>query len=192
MLQLILILVAPVFISATVYITLGKLKQVVLSRPKRKCSPTTLFVVADVIAFCSQIGGSLVQITGDRNIMKIGDSVVLGGLVFQETVLLVFLYLVLRFRKTALRETYPGSWKLYVWLLLGSVVAIWIRNLVRAIEFGQGFYGFISQHEAVIYIFDSFPMFSVVSAFAGLHTGRFMKKQRKSHDSIEVELLSVR
>ncbi|KAK1474206.1 hypothetical protein CCUS01_17096 [Colletotrichum cuscutae] len=40
MLQLMLILVAPVFISATIYVNLGRLKEALLGHQRRKCSPT--------------------------------------------------------------------------------------------------------------------------------------------------------
>ncbi|KAF5012735.1 hypothetical protein FDECE_1228 [Fusarium decemcellulare] len=176
MLQLMLILVAPVFISATLYVTLGKFKQGLLGQPKRKCSPTAVFILTDIVAFCTQIGGSLVQVTGNLKIMKIGDHVVLGGLLFQLVVLAIYFYLVLRFYRQACQQTtYAGTWKPYVWMLAVSVVAIWVRNLVRAIEFVQGFHGFISENEAMLYVMDAFLMLSVMVLFLIFHPGRLLR-----------------
>ncbi|KAM5341501.1 hypothetical protein ACJ41O_014532 [Fusarium nematophilum] len=176
MLQLMLILVAPVFISATLYVTLGKFKQTLLNYPKRKCSPTAFFILTDIVAFCTQIGGSLVQVTGNLKVMKIGDHVVLGGLIFQLVVLAVYLGLVVAFyRRADQGTTYAGRWKPYVWMLAVSVVAIWVRNLVRAIEFAQGFHGFISENEAMLYVLDAFLMFAVMVLFLVLHPGRLMR-----------------
>ncbi|KAK2931912.1 RTA-like protein [Fusarium oxysporum f. sp. vasinfectum] len=159
MLQLMLILVAPVFISATVYMTLGKFKQSLLGRPKRKCGITTIFVLVDIIAFCSQIGGGLVQVTGNVDIMKIGDNVVMGGLVFQLVALAIYLGLIIGlYRKACEEATYIDGWKPYVWIMGISVIAVWLRNLVRVIEFAQGFHGFIMEHESMLYIFDAIPM----------------------------------
>lgn len=47
-----------------------------------------------------------------------------------------------------------------------------MRNVVRAAEFAEGWYGFVNQHEAMMYIFDSFLMFSVMVAFAVFHPGQ--------------------
>ncbi|KAH8900810.1 RTA1-domain-containing protein [Thozetella sp. PMI_491] len=175
MLQLMLILVSPVFVSATVYVTLGKLRQVVLGEPKRRCSPTSFFVITDIIAFCTQIGGSLVQVTGNLKIMDIGDHVVLGGLVFQLVVMIVFMTLVWRYYRKTLEET-PVPWRRYTAVLAVSVTMIWIRNLVRAIEFVQGFHGFISENEAMMYVFDATLMLLVLVLFVVLHPGRLIRR----------------
>ncbi|KAF3800916.1 Protoporphyrin uptake protein 1 [Colletotrichum gloeosporioides] len=159
MLQLMLILVAPVFISATIYITLGRLKESLLGHPRRKCSPTSIFILTDII-------------------MEIGGHVVLGGLLFQLFVLVVYFALVVRFQRATQREViYVEHWRRYLWTLVISVVAVWVRNLVRAAEFGQGWYGFVNQHEAMMYIFDSFLMFSVMVAFAVFHPGQLNDSQ---------------
>lgn len=176
MLQLMLILVAPVFLTATVYVTLGKLRQAMFGTPKRRCSSTVFFVMTDVVAFCTQIGGSLVQVTGNLKIMKIGDRVVLGGLSFQLVAMLIFLYLVFRFYQVAARRVLGERWRRQVVMLAVCVMCIWVRNLVRMIEFAQGFYGFISQNEAMLYIFDSFLMLAVLGIFAVLHPGLFVRK----------------
>ncbi|KAI8193559.1 hypothetical protein KHU50_012480 [Colletotrichum sp. SAR 10_65] len=178
MLQLMLILVAPVFISATLYITLGRLKESLLGHPRRRCSPTSIFILTDIVAFCTQIGGSLVQVIANPKIMEIGGHVVLGGLLFQLFVLVVYFALVVRFQRATQREViYLEHWRRYVWTLVVSVVAVWVRNLVRAAEFGQGWYGFVNQHEAMMYIFDSFLMFSVMVAFALFHPGQLNDSQ---------------
>lgn len=181
MLQLMLILVAPVFIAATVYVTLGKLKQIFLDAKPRRCGISALFIVIDVIAFCSQIGGGLVQVTGDAHIMDIGDSVVLGGLSFQLVALALYLFLVIRFRRRALQSTGSAAvWQRYVWILVASTILIWIRNLVRVIEFAQGFHGFVSEHEVMLYLFDSLLMLLVLLFFAIWHPGNFIRSKRGS------------
>ncbi|CAH0038272.1 unnamed protein product [Clonostachys solani] len=170
MLQLMLILVGPVFIAATIYVTLGRYKQMMLNEPTRRCSPTSFFILTDIIAFCTQIGGSLVQVTGNLKIMKIGDKVVLGGLIFQLCVMAVFLALIIRFYRLAHRTILlRGRWRWAIIMLAVSIVVIWVRNLVRVIEFGQGFHGFVSQNEAMLYIFDAFPMISVMILFIIFH-----------------------
>lgn len=185
MLQLMLILVSPVLTAATLYMTLGKFKQSILGQPKRRCSPTSIFVITDIIAFCTQIGGGLVQISGNLNLMHIGDSIVLGGLAFQLVVLAIYLGLVLKFYLKACRTAVvPAPWKRYVIMLAVSVVMIWVRNLVKAIEFAQGFHGFVSQNEAMLYIFDGALIFGVMVISAVLHPGQLLRmiNRGKSHD----------
>lgn len=154
MLQLMLILVSPVFISATVYI----------------------------VAFCTQIGGGLVQITGNQNIMRIGDRVVLGGLIFQLVVLAGYLVLLWRFSKQAHDSVAATavSWKPYLLALVVCTFAIWIRNLVRAIEYVQGFHGFISENEPMLYIFDSALMLGVMILLGVLHPGKLLGRGSRS------------
>ncbi|EXF85198.1 hypothetical protein CFIO01_03269 [Colletotrichum fioriniae PJ7] len=156
MLQLMLILVAPVFISATIYVNLGRLKEALLGHQRRKCSPTSIFILTDIIAFCTQIGGSLVQVIANPKIMEIGGHVVLGGLLFQLFVLVVYFTLVLRFQRATQRETiYVQHWRRYVWTLIISVVAIWVRNLVRAAEFAEGWYGCACPAGSIVVTLDS-------------------------------------
>ncbi|KAH8649191.1 RTA1 like protein-domain-containing protein [Xylariales sp. PMI_506] len=171
MLQLMLILVAPVFLSGTIYVNLGKLKQAMRGEPKRRCSPTSMFVLADIIAFCSQIGGGLVQVTGNLNIMAIGDRVVLGGLLFQLGTLAIYLTLVLKFYREVTHDSLVPRLRTYTIVLACAVVAVWVRNLVKAIEFAQGFYGFISEHEYMLYTFDGALLLLVTASFAILHPG---------------------
>ncbi|EXL75354.1 hypothetical protein FOPG_09688 [Fusarium oxysporum f. sp. conglutinans race 2 54008] len=190
MLQLMLILIAPVFVCATIYVTLGRLKQRVLGRPNRKCSITVLFILTDIVAFCSQIGGGLVQVTGSLKLMKIGDHIVLAGLVFQLVVLAIYLGLVYEFWSKAKRQhdTNGLRWQPFVAALAGTVVAVWIRNLVRAIEFMQGFHGFISENEAMLYIFDAFLMLLVMVTFIPFYNSNSIVPQpvKGGWDAIEL------
>ncbi|KAF3001073.1 hypothetical protein E8E14_001096 [Neopestalotiopsis sp. 37M] len=185
MLQLMLILVSPVFIAATMYVTLGRLKERVLAQPRRRCSPTTFFVLTDIIAFCTQIGGGLVQVTGDVKIMQIGDRVVLGGLAFQLGVMAIYLALVVRFYRQATHAVVAGDapWKRHVIALAVCVVMVWVRNLVKLIEFAQGFYGFVSQHEAMLYVFDAALMLGVMIIFLVLHPGMLLRRIERSQAS---------
>ncbi|ETS77836.1 hypothetical protein PFICI_09898 [Pestalotiopsis fici W106-1] len=193
MLQLMLILVSPVFIAATMYVTLGRLKEGILAQPRRRCSPTTLFILTDIIAFCTQIGGGLVQVTGSLKIMHIGDRVVLGGLAFQLVVMAIYLILVVRFyRQASQTAIVDAPWKRHVIALGVCVVMVWVRNLVKAIEFAQGFYGFVSQHEAMLYVFDAALMLGVMIIFLVLHPGvllRQIDRSQASHKHYNMEPL---
>lgn len=192
MLQLMLILIAPVFICATIYMTLGKFKQNLLGKPKRKCGLTSLFVLVDIAAFCSQVGGGLVQVTGNLDVMRIGDSVVLGGLVFQLVALAIYFGLIVSFHRMACRDLpHLEGWKPFVWVLAISVLATWVRNLVRVIEYAQGFHGFISENEAMLYIFDAVLMLLVIILLLAFHPSRLLQKKGKDGSAYTMDYINV-
>lgn len=53
-------------------------------------------------------------------------------------------------------------------LYVGSML-IMVRSLFRAIEYLQGFDGYLLKHEAYLYIFDALLMFFVMVLFNWIH-----------------------
>lgn len=102
-----LVLVAPAFLAATMYMSLGRIVQ---SLDAEKHSVirarwlTTIFVLADVICFISQIAGAGLQVTGDAQVMKTGRTVVLGGLIFQVIVFGLFVIIAWKFHARLTRD----------------------------------------------------------------------------------------
>ncbi|KAJ5050129.1 hypothetical protein NUH16_008666 [Penicillium rubens] len=54
---------------------------------------TVIFVLNDVLTFCTQLGGAGVQVTGDPDVMAIGKKVVLAGLIFSLAVFAFFIWI---------------------------------------------------------------------------------------------------
>lgn len=54
-----------------------------------------------------------------------------------------------------------------------------VRNLVRIVEFLQGSDGYITTHEAMLYIFDATFMLSVLMLLACIHPGGLIKVARR-------------
>ncbi|KAJ5489215.1 hypothetical protein N7539_004105 [Penicillium diatomitis] len=189
-LQEMLILCAPPLIAATIYIVLGRIirafdaEHLSSMRPKRM---TLVFVLNDVICFCTQLGGAGVQVTGDANIMNIGKKVVLAGLIFSLLVFIIFVAVAVSFHRrlqrqpTAVLGANPDlSWKRYMWSLYVACAALAIRNLVRTIQFGANRTADINTKEVYIYVFDAFLMALSMGVMVVYHPGLLVKKARRA------------
>ncbi|KAK9427122.1 RTA1 like protein-domain-containing protein [Lipomyces doorenjongii] len=144
-LQEMLILCAPPLVAATVYMALGRIIRSFDAEHLSSMSIkrlTLVFVLNDLLCFCTQLGGAGVQVTGDANIMNIGKKVVLAGLIFSHL-----------------------AWRRYMLALYIACFALMIRNLVRTIQFGSNQTSALNIKEAFIYVFDAFMMFATIVVF---------------------------
>ncbi|CZR62738.1 related to RTA1 domain protein [Phialocephala subalpina] len=190
-LQNLLILTAPVFIAATIYMSLSRLIRALnaehLSPIKTKLI-SRIFILTDILCFCTQIGGAGVQITGDANIMRIGNIVVLCGLVFQICMFVWFLSLARRFhirlQRDPTRVAEMLRWGKFFWALYVVGFVVLLRNMVRVIEFAEGEDGFVKSHEAMLYVFDAFLMCFVVYGFGVVHPSWLVRKARRAELSL--------
>jgi hypothetical protein len=187
-LQEMLIMCAPPLIAATVYMVLGRIIRSFdaehLSSMRVKWL-TFVFVMNDVLTFCTQIGGAGVQVTGDAKIMDIGKKVVLAGLIFSLVVFAFFIYITAKFHRrlqqmpTPLINHNPNlHWQRYMVAIYVSCFALMLRNLVRTIQFGAGRTAQVNTKEAYIYVFDAFLMFLAMLVLIVYHPGRLIKKAR--------------
>lgn len=184
-----LILCAPPLVAATVYMVLGRIirsldaEHLSSMRTKRL---TWVFVLNDVLCFCTQLGGAGVQVTGDANIMDIGKKVVLGGLIFSLLVFAFFVWIAVSFHVRLQRCPTPIilenpllSWRQYMWALYCACFALMVRNLVRTIQFGSSPTSALNTSEAFIYVFDAFMILTTFVVLLVCHPGRLIKKARR-------------
>ncbi|GKZ22318.1 hypothetical protein AbraIFM66951_007951 [Aspergillus brasiliensis] len=197
-LQEMLILCAPPFIAATVYMILGRMmiafaaEQHSLIRPKRL---TKIFVLNDIICFLTQIIGAGVQVTGDEQLMRTGIKAVLAGLIFSLVVFLLFVWVAVVFHIRLSREPtwvvnedpwlMNGGWKRYMWAMYVACGALMVRNLVRTIQFGAGDGSVLNTKEVYIYVFDAALMFVAMAVLAVWHPGMLIKKARRTKVAAE-------
>ena len=180
---------APPFIAATVYMTLGRVirsfdaEHLSSMRTKRL---TVVFVLNDVLCFLTQLVGVGVQVTGDAEIMDIGEKVVLAGLIFTLLVFVCFVWVAGSFHRrlrkdpTMILVQNPRlKWRRYMWALYIACLALMVRNLVRTIEFGADRTAAVNTQEVYIYIFDAFMMFAAMAVLLIYHPGRLIKKVRR-------------
>ncbi|KKY25930.1 putative rta1 domain [Diplodia seriata] len=127
-LQLMLILASPPFLAATIYMTLGRVirtldaEQHAVMRTKWT---SKLYILVDVACFVMQIFGSAMQGSGDAAGAAQGMHIVLGGLVFQLVVFILFIIMAATFHLRTNREptrisSRPGVevlWRRSMWVL---------------------------------------------------------------------------
>jgi hypothetical protein len=189
--QVLLLLGAPPFLAATIYMSLGRIIMSLGAEQHAMISPrwlTKIYVLIDVLCFCSQIAGVGLQVTGDAKLMETGSHIITAGLVFQLVALAFFVFIGWKVHRTIDKE--PTSlandpslkWKKYMWALYAVSIAVLVRNLVRIVEFVQGGTGFVASHEEFIYVFDAFPLCFVVFLFLIFHPGKLIKVARYRSD----------
>ncbi|KAJ5811171.1 RTA-like protein [Penicillium robsamsonii] len=188
-LQEMLILCAPPLVAATVYMVLGRIVRSFGAEHLSSMGPkwlTFVFVMNDVLCFCTQLGGAGVQVTGDQQVMDIGKKVVLAGLIFSLVVFACFILIAAKFHQRLrqmptpfLKENPDLHWQRYMWAIYISCFALMLRNLVRTIQFGAGQTTEVNTKEVYIYVFDAFLMCFTMLVLIIYHPGRLIKKARR-------------
>lgn len=186
-LQFLLILVAPIFLAATIYMSLGRIIQALHAdklaaiRPKWR---TKLFIFFDIICFLVQMAGAGMQITTSESMRSTGRIVVIIGLVAQVLVFGIFILIAWRFnanfKKEEITDSHLLPWKRYMRTLFGVSCCILLRNFIRIIEYAQGHDGALVKYEAFIYVFDALPMLLVASLMLVIHPGRLQRASKRS------------
>lgn len=151
---------------------------------------TAIFVINDVICFLTQIIGAGLQVTGDAEVIDIGLKAVLGGLIFALVVFCGFVLVAAIFHRRLGRIPTPVAsqnpdlaWGRYFWAIYVSCLALIVRNLVRAIEFGADKNSDVNTKEVYIYVFDAALMVISIAVFFVWHPGRLIKGLRKADKS---------
>lgn len=182
------LLVAPPLFAATIYMILGRIIRVLRAEvlslvPLR--SLTTIFVLSDVVCFLIQAGGGGLQASGNASSLKTGQDIVVAGLILQVAIFLVFVGTAWNFhaRYSNQGSTSDLPWKRQMRALYAASLLITVRNIVRIVEYAQGFNGYIMSHEAFIYVFDAVLMLGVMVCLEVVHAGRFFKQAAGTRSS---------
>jgi hypothetical protein len=195
-LQEMLILCAPPFIAATIYMVLGRIIRAFNAEHHSSIRTkwlTTIFVLNDVICFLTQIAGAGVQVTGDAHIMAIGKKAVLAGLIFALVVFGLFVWVAAVFHRrldaepTAVVMECPRlGWKKYMWAIYISCGMLMVRNLVRTIQFGSEKGSALNTEEVYIYVFDAALMACSIGLLIVLHPGRLVRRAQKANKASQL------
>ncbi|CAD0017789.1 unnamed protein product [Aureobasidium pullulans] len=158
--QLILPLIAPALLSATMYMSLGRIILVTQAEavaPIRRTWLTKLFVTGDVL-------------TSSYNT---GRWIIIVGLVIQ--VLFFGLFLItsvifhVRLNKMPTLASQKFAWKRHLSALYTGSALILVRSIYRLIEYLEDAGGYLITHEAFAYVFDALLMFAVMIVFFWVH-----------------------
>jgi hypothetical protein len=172
--QQVLLLVAPALFAASIYMELGKISDLVsghdlLILPRRLITRT--FVAGDVICFLMQAAGASLMANTNTDVRNKGSNIVVGGLFVQIIFFGGFVVTSLFFHRRALKkpDIQDMPYARHLFALYASSVLIFVRSIVRAAEFIQGFDGTVYTHEAYLYGFDAAPMFLCMVVFNWIH-----------------------
>ncbi|KAL0934369.1 RTA1 domain protein [Colletotrichum truncatum] len=175
--QAILLLVAPALYAATIYMELGRIITVIDGEGHviiRKEWMTKLFVTGDVLSFFLQGGGGGYQAAGSLEALNTGAKIIIVGLFVQLICFGFFVVTAVSFHRSINKAPTGRSNSSIPWrrhmnaLYLGSFL-IMVRSLFRAVEYLQGFDGYLLRHEAYLYIFDAVFMLLTMILFNYIH-----------------------
>ncbi|ORY78591.1 RTA1 like protein-domain-containing protein [Protomyces lactucae-debilis] len=180
--QLLLLLVAPPVMAASIYMSLGRImtamdvKKQALVAPRRL---TTIFVLNDVFCFLLQLGGAGVQVSTGANLREIGRKVIIAGLALQLVIfsfyILIIWTLFRRLKKSPTENSDTLHWRSQLWAQLIASFCIMVRSIFRLAEFVD-LNGPAGKTEALIYVFDASLMWVAGSIFILIHPGRLIRQ----------------
>ncbi|KAL2886228.1 Protein RTA1 [Ceratocystis lukuohia] len=173
--QNVFILVAPTIFAAAIYMTLGRIITSVRAEKYSMIRPSRLaktFVIGDVLTFFIQGGGAGMMVSQSQNSVKLGEKIIIFGLVAQVVLFSLFGVVAAVFHRRLKRFPTADSldglipWKETLVMLYSVSVLVMIRSIFRVIEYLQGHTGYSLSHEWTLYVFDTVPMFAVTVLFA--------------------------
>ena len=193
----ILILLAPLWINAFVYMVLGRMVYNFTTSAKvlgiKAWRFGLYFVLLDIVAFLIQATGASMasgnNLTNDQ--IERGLHIYMGGIGFQLFFIICFIYVAYSFhRQLNANSSTSGDVRAHrllfvVYTVLGLIT---VRIIFRLIEYANGYSAGIPVHEAYQYCFDSIPMLFALVLLNMWHPGRIMpgkesdlpsRKQRK-------------
>ncbi|KAB8304782.1 hypothetical protein EYC80_004130 [Monilinia laxa] len=186
--QSLLILLAPAFFAASIYMVLGRI--IVLTDGEQySIIParwlTKLFVFGDVISFLMQsTGGGMLASSKTKSKVKTGENIITGGLAVQVIFFGFFIvtagiyhYRIVRGGGGAAAAGVP--WQQYLFILYVASTFIMIRSLFRIVEYAQGSDGYLLSTEVFIYVFDATLMFLTMVIFNVRHPSAIIHGKTK-------------
>ncbi|KAL8922681.1 MAG: hypothetical protein Q9208_004994 [Pyrenodesmia sp. 3 TL-2023] len=165
--QSLFILVAPALFAATIYMTLGRIMRATHAEIYsliRVNWLTKLFVLGDIISFCTQGAGGGQQASGDAENVKTGENIIIGGLFLQIVIFALFILVSIIFHKRLRKQPTQASvaedlkWQKMMVVLYAVSALILVRNIFRVVEYIGGRDGPLLRVEWPIYVFDAVLM----------------------------------
>lgn len=174
--QSVQVIVAPIFLSTSVYISLGSLIKKMDVKDFIPFNTVSFFlVIGDVISLGLQIAGTVLgKVQNDKSL---GTGITIAGLAVQLIYDLGFLTTAIvvykKFLKSPFFESGNGyyGWKNYLVTLYILAVLFIVRNCFRIVQFGVGWNGYVFRHAAFSYAFDGLLMVVAMTILLVIHPG---------------------
>ncbi|OQD95511.1 hypothetical protein PENSOL_c020G07133 [Penicillium solitum] len=195
-LQSLFVLLAPSLFAASIYMILGRIIRLLDGDSKsliRATRLTKIFVLGDVLAFFMQSGGGgIMSSAKSASSLKLGEDVIIVGLIVQIIFFGFFIVVSVIFHKrmagdpTSAAMATSVDWHRYMLVLYFASALIMIRCLYRVIEYIQGSTGFLQSHEYFAYIFDAALMLLVTIIFLVFHPSQIISEGHRKLDDMEL------
>jgi hypothetical protein len=158
-----LIVVAPVFYAASIYMVLGRLIRTVGGEHFSMIKPTRMskwFIWGDFITLNVQGNGA--GLTANDKLKDAGTYIVISGLILQLILFGVFLAVAVNFHMRMSKDVAKKSnsspavpWRQGLWMLYACSALIMIRSIFRVVEYVMGVDGYLLSNEWPLYVFDA-------------------------------------
>ncbi|KAI9723903.1 MAG: hypothetical protein M1828_004022 [Chrysothrix sp. TS-e1954] len=194
--QYFLIVVAPVFISASIYVCLSQLLAYVRSatgyaRNWLSRKPILfLFISIDAVTTILQVTGAGLVGHSESNggDPTIGNNILTAGLAVQTAAFTCFISLLVAFRISVGRDPQIDQRLIQKkdWFTLAVFVAslgIYLRTIFRLAESAQGFFNNINTNETLFGVLEFAPVSIAVIILALFHPGRWLPRSRPKRPS---------
>ncbi|EER37127.1 RTA1 domain-containing protein [Histoplasma capsulatum var. duboisii H88] len=193
--QQLLIILAPVWLNAFVYMVLGRM--IYFYIPEKKIFGisaqriTLVFVLLDVFSMFVQSSSASLMSSDSSNVAKMGVNIYMGGIGLQEFFIIMFLFLAGRFQylmnKIEVYQPQHLPWRRLLYTLYVVLLLITIRIIYRLIEFSKGMETGLATNEKAFYLLEAVPMFLGFVLFNIVHPSialvgpesEFPKKDKK-------------
>ncbi|EME81378.1 uncharacterized protein MYCFIDRAFT_72179 [Pseudocercospora fijiensis CIRAD86] len=189
--QSLFLLIAPALFAASIYMELARIVLMVDGDHLlfiRRTWLTRLFVGSDCFSFLMQAsGGGLMA--GGSSMINIGEKLVLAGLGLQVVCFGLFVLSGVVFHIRAHNNPTPKCkklpWQKHLFSMSIVSILIFIRSIVRMVEYGQGFDGYIISREWYLYVFDACMMFLAMVTMNIIHPSEVAALIRGSGRMVE-------
>ncbi|KAL8798928.1 MAG: hypothetical protein Q9182_006275 [Xanthomendoza sp. 2 TL-2023] len=158
LMYLVVLTIAPCFLTAAIYLSLSRIILIHgehLARFKPR-TYTIIFICCDVFSLVLQaIGGALADTADTHSMEQTGINIMIAGLVFQVVSLTVFAILCADFFWSVKKHGGVSSrFNLFIGSLSIATLAIYIRSIFRVAELQGGFQGHLANDQVTFMILE--------------------------------------
>ncbi|KAJ6438282.1 Protein RTA1-like protein 9 [Purpureocillium lavendulum] len=183
----IFILLAPLWVNAFAYMTLGRM--IYYFHPSRAitglpaATVAAMFVFLDFASFVVQlVGGSMASPSASPEKQKLAINIYMGGIACQELIIIVVVGLCVTFQlhmkrlRLGARGLFNSGWGQLLCTLYWALAMITVRIIYRLVEFSGGVEtdSALTTQEGYFYALEVVPMFLALGSFNVVHPGRIM------------------
>jgi hypothetical protein len=170
--QNVFILLGPALFAASIYMCLSRIIRGIQAShlsPIRPRVLTRTFVIGDIMSFLVQGSAAGMMVTGNN--AKLGEGIVIAGLLVQIIMFGLFAATAVLFQKRITQTPTPASrngavpWQQSMRMLFVVSALIMVRSVFRVVEYAMGSEGYLLQNEWPLYIFDSVLMSTVMVVY---------------------------